>query len=354
MQDITAQISKMKAPIQQLVGAAGRADKALKSAIEQLKKQASKKQAQASKGKKSESHTTALYDQGVSLASQIVRVALGGKVDASTPFIMDCSALVSSFMAEGKASQQAVASFKVSFDEGRKTTKGLRVSKALDTSVSDKSVQELQEGISKIFEPTKALVDRAVLEKAEKLKAYMQPSLFGIDASYDRVSAEALGLATGRLCLEGTRCIVTTDMLQLHGFMERKGIVGHISVSKMSGFFKAMHPSMLSEYQKECTLWTSTLSTGDFLYTPYGFVQGELVSQASLGVRWPLVCTMNAHVSAVIGAKKRKEELDRVLSGACAPDQATKLKAEAEAMEALIPLIGKLVFQTVQNTEAQP
>ena len=62
---------------------------------------------------------------------------------------------------------------------------------------------------------------------------------------------------------------------------------------------------MLAEFTKECSLWTCTVSAGDFLYTPYGFLQAELVSQPTLGIRAPLICKESSHGNAVVAATKR-------------------------------------------------
>ena len=155
-------------------------------------------------------------------------------MNASKSFLMDCSSVVSTLKEDGKLTQQQAASFKVTFDEDRKKTKGIRVSLRLEAT-GDNSVQEMTGAIYQIFEPAKALAD--LTTSPERLKPSLVASFFGVDAGYDKVSAESFGLATGRLCLEGTRRVVATEMMQLSGFMERKGIAGPIPAAKMTSFF---------------------------------------------------------------------------------------------------------------------
>ena len=294
----------------QLLGNGLKAEKTLKTAVEQLKKAAEKKQEKASKAKKANaSPSIPIFDQGASMATQVEKLAAGAKVNASKPFLMDCSSVVSTLKEDGKLTQQQAASFKVTFDEDRKKAKGIRVSLRLEAT-DDKSVQEMTGAIYQIFEPVKALAD--LTTSPECLKPSLVASFFGVDAGYDKVSAESFGLATGRLCLEGTRCVVATEMMQLSGFMERKGIAGPIPAAKMTSFFKATNPAMLAEFTTECSLWTCTVSAGDFLYTPYGFLQAELVSQPTLGIRVPLICKESSHGNAVVAATKRMEEMDRL------------------------------------------
>lgn len=335
---MTQELADLKNPISQLLAAGSKAEKALKAAVEQLRKQAEKKQSAASKPKKgttTQPPTAPLFDMGASAATAIDRIAMGAAVNASKPFVVDCSALVSAFLQEGSVCKQQVGAFEASFNTARKTSPGTRVSKLLETNPQ---LTEMIEKAHAIFNPAQGLVEGSVFPEDFK-KQHMLPSLFGIDASYDRVSAEALGMATGRLCLQGTRVVVMTEMMQLQGFMERKGIQ-NITVAKLSAFFKGMHGPMITEYKKECSLWFSTVAAGDFLYTPYGFLLGELVSQPSLGVRLPLVCKSTANPNAVMALTKRKEEADRLVSASSASgEEQPKQKLEAAALQILLSAV---------------
>ena len=251
-QEISASITALRAPLVQLLGNANKAEKSLKSAVDQSKKLAEKKQAAASKGKKA-NPTTALFDQGCSAACQLERVATGAKVDVSKPFSLDGSSLVSAFMQDGTQSKEMVNAFEASFDENRKTNKGIRVSKALEGG--EQKVKDLVQSLVDVFAASGGLPASGTMDG--KLQGAIVPSLFGIDASYDKASAESYGLATLRLTVSGSRTLVLTEMMQLHGFMERKGIAAPIAIPKMSTFFKGMNAGMLAEYAKECTLWSS-------------------------------------------------------------------------------------------------
>ncbi|CAK9001116.1 unnamed protein product [Durusdinium trenchii] len=332
--EVTAEIVAIRAPMTQLLAATSRADKAVKSAVEQLKKQTAKQQADASKPKKPAGQAAAqvpVFDQGVAGATAVQRVAADCSFDMSKPFSLDCSSWVSELMKDGAKCRQCVDSFRDSFNDARKKSKGARVSKAVEDS---EVLAALQSKVDDLFLKSGRVVARDSMTK--QLQDALQVSLFGIDASYDKVSGEFLGCAVARLSVEGTRTVVMTEVLQLQGFMQRKGIAGLITLAKMSAFFRAMNVAMIQDYQKECVLWSCTMGPGDFLYVPYGFVQAELVQQPTVGVRVPLVCKHSAHENSSLCLSKRKADCERQLAekgdsggaSAAAGVDAAKLKQE--------------------------
>ena len=234
-------------------------------------------------------------------------------------------------MKDGAKCRQCVDSFRDSFNDARKKSKGARVSKAVEDS---EVLAALQSKVDDLFLKSGRVVARDSMTK--QLQDALQVSLFGIDASYDKVSGEFLGCAVARLSVEGTRTVVMTEVLQLQGFMQRKGIAGLITLAKMSAFFRAMNVAMIQDYQKECVLWSCTMGPGDFLYVPYGFVQAELVQQPTVGVRVPLVCKHSAHENSSLCLSKRKADCERQLAekgdsggaSAAAGVDAAKLKQE--------------------------
>ena len=68
-EEVTEQLTKHRAPMTQLLGNGLKAEKTLKTAVEQLKKAAEKKQEKASKAKKANaSPSIPIFDQGASMA----------------------------------------------------------------------------------------------------------------------------------------------------------------------------------------------------------------------------------------------------------------------------------------------
>ena len=102
-----------------------------------------------------------------------------------------------------------------------------------------------------------------------------------------------------------------------------------------------MNPAMLAEFTKECSLWTCTVSAGDFLYTPYGFLQAELVSQPTLGIRVPLICKESSHGNAVVAATKRMEEMDRLRGTTTNGEGRIKIAKELEVLKAMLDTMNK-------------
>ncbi|CAE7317742.1 unnamed protein product, partial [Symbiodinium sp. CCMP2592] len=285
VKEVTASITTLRAPIAELLSLTARAEKFLKSAIESLKKQEQKKLAEARKPKKVENPTVALFDTGAEKAESIPRRSPDEVLqqrDLARPFILRLDEAVSHAMKELSGTRVQIDQFQESFDQARAKQKGIRMSKAMEMG-GDQSRAELMNKVAEIFKSTQGMVPRKTMSTS--LLKYMDMSIFGVDVNYDKVSAEGLSVATGRLCLRGTRAVVMTEMLQLQGFMTRKGIGGVMSVQRMSVFLRSMNAQLLNEYASVCTLWAATVADGDFLYTPYGFVQGELVTQATIGIR---------------------------------------------------------------------
>ena len=303
----------------QLMAAALRAEKSIKGAQDQLKKAAAKREADARKPKATgqkpgeEGFTSALFDQGVAAAEQMVRVQLAElkagalELDYSKPFVICANEWVADARKDQSSFCLAMNEFKSAFDEARKAKKGIRVSKPADPSLMTSF--EFKGLLSDALKKSKT--GGCVPEESmpEELKPLMVGSLFGIDAGYDRVSGETLGLPAVRLTLEGTRQVVVTEILQLVGFMTAKQVSGKMDVVRCSSFFKCLSASMISEYKAQCNLYASTLSPGDAIYVPCGSLCAELVSASTVGLRCPIMVPLKVHKNSSASIKKRIADL---------------------------------------------
>ena len=250
-----------------------RAEKSIKRAQDQLKKAAAKREADARKPKATgqkpgeEGFTSALFDQGVAAAEKMVRVQLAEskagalELDYSKPFVICANEWVADARKDQSSFCLAMNEFKSAFDEARKAKKGIRVSKPADPSLMTSF--EFKGLLSDALKKSKT--GGCVPEESmpEELKPLMVGSFFGIDAGYDRVSGETLGLPAVRLTLEGTRQVVVTEILQLVGLMTANQVSGKMDVVRCSSFFKCLSASMISEYKAQCNLYASTLSPGE-------------------------------------------------------------------------------------------
>lgn len=239
---------------------------------------------------------------------------------------------VAELLKDGSETRQNNDSFSDSFDQARGKQKGVRVSKPMD---NNKASTDFLQKVGDLF--GSQVVKAASLP--DTLQKHMNGSFFGIDESYDKVSAEGLNMATGRLTLKGTRCVVVTEMLQLHGYMSRKGVYGSVTVARMSAFLRGMSAALLTEYAEQGTLWARTIQEGEFLFTPFGYIQGELVSKATVGIRVPFLPTGLSHPNALLSAKSRKEEMDRRVSQST--DQKEKATSEQPLLQVMIQYLEK-------------
>lgn len=329
---MTAEIAAIRSPLAQLLAATTRAQKSVKSAVDQLAKREAKQQAAASKAKKADeanNATNPLFDQGAAAAKAIPRVAPGPGVtlEVSKPFCVSAATWVSDFMGDGKSSRKEVDGFKDGFDAARAKSKGTRISKAF---AEDENMKEVTSYIASLFKDSNVMVPAE--NWSDALKSTLVLGMFGIDVGYDKASSEFLGTATCRITLEGTRVVMMTEMLQLHGFMQRKGVTA-ANVGKMSAFFRSMSVSVLQEFQKECTLWTCTVGQGDCLFAPYGFLVAERVQQSTIGIRVPVLCKSSSHDNSLVALKKQADDLARELNeGASLPEAEKKKVAHEKAL----------------------
>ncbi|CAK9074303.1 Putative WD repeat-containing protein C25H1.08c [Durusdinium trenchii] len=330
--EVTAEIAAIRSPLAQLLAATTRAQKSVKSAVDQLAKREAKQQAAASKAKKADeanNATNPLFDQGAAAAKAIPRVAPGPGVtlEVSKPFCVSAATWVSDFMGDGKSSRKEVDGFKDGFDAARAKSKGTRISKAF---AEDENMKEVTSYIASLFKDSNVMVPAE--NWSDALKSTLVLGMFGIDVGYDKASSEFLGTATCRITLEGTRVVMMTEMLQLHGFMQRKGVTA-ANVGKMSAFFRSMSVSVLQEFQKECTLWTCTVGQGDCLFAPYVFLVAERVQQNTIGIRVPVLCKSSSHDNSLVALKKKADDLARELNeGASLPEAEKKKVAHEKAL----------------------
>ena len=311
----------------QLVQAALRAEKSLKGAKDQLKKQQVKLAKEAQKGQPQKTaETVALFDQGVQSAQQILRFShdnVPAELDFSRPWVLSCAAWAGEALAACKAELDA---FKVSFDIGRKDNKGIRASTSLDVTALQFDLRaKLMSALGDAHKA--AFQDTAKMPMVRKQMEGV--SVFGIDHGYDRVSTESAGLPCFRFTLEGCRKVVMTEGLQLLGYMQRKGVSGHISVARQAAFFRNLNAAALAEFVDQCSLYTTTLEAGDLLYLPFGAVQGELVHHVTYGWRLAAAISPKADKNMLTAIRTRQEDLNQIKQSSTAGDEA-KTKAEVE------------------------
>jgi len=317
-----------------LTAAALKAEKSLKGAKDQLRRQQEKVAAQSAKAKAQEKTSTALplFDQGVALAQQVQRFSVDNlpeTLDFSRPWVLSCPAWVGEASAACKPDFE---SFKVAFDIGRKENKGMRASKPISAQEMDFKLQDKLADLLKKYPG--ALRDVTGLPALSKQAAAL--TLFGIDVGYDKVSTESAGLAVFRLTLEGTRRLVLTEGLQLLGYMQRKGVAGTIGVARQGAFFRNMSASALEEFVGECSLYTTTLQGGDLLYIPFGAVLGEQVQQVSYGWRQvaPVSCQVDKNLTTAV--KRRLEQVATAKQASQSQEEQAKLDVELELLREVL------------------
>ncbi|CAE7794880.1 unnamed protein product [Symbiodinium sp. CCMP2592] len=313
IKDITAVLTEARLPLSQLLGACLRAEKSIKGAQDQLKKQRDRRQAEAQKPRPNpaSSDAAALFDQGAAVAEELPRYQLAGLKDAtfnmSAPFVIAAPEWVVQAEAEKGNFKLAMDEFITTFDVTRKQQKGIRVSKVPEHPLEDDSFDMRKLSLQALGHGPE-IRDLPATASAELIKA-MSPSFFGIDAGYDKVSGEYLGLPVLRLTAYGTRKVVLTEMLQLVNFMvNKKGIQGNITVARCSSFFKCMGPQVLKEYKEQSLLFTGTIAKGDVLYLPCGSLCAEYVTEVTVGYRLPVLLNESVIDKNIMATLTRKTE----------------------------------------------
>ncbi|CAK9056979.1 unnamed protein product [Durusdinium trenchii] len=334
-------LTDIKAPLTQLMSQATKAEKSLKTAKDQLRRAAAKA---AAKPQPPGSDALALFDQGAAQAKQIHRVSLDSfkvdDMDFSRPFIVTAPSWIANAMASVQADLDG---FRASFDIGRKEKRGIRASKPVEAP--DQAVFNFLGEVEQLFGGGATLVTSSALSASPSLSKQVVPGLFGIDSTYDKVSAEAAGMSCARLTVEGTRLVVMTQSLQLTGFMQRKGVTGTISTSRQAWFLRSISLPVLAEYVQECELFAATLQAGDLLYCPYGSVQGELVQHCTFGVRIPLVVKSAKDPHAILCVKRRTQEAEaslRTASSSATASGSQEIQQKASQEVALLKEIAAL------------
>ena len=222
----------------------------------------------------------ALFEQGAEIADEIPRYELekiktGESIpDFSSPFALLASAWVGDAEADSSPFKLALDEFAAAFDTARKDYKGVRVSKVPETALEGAGssfdvVARIQELFAKCSH-VKALEATC----SDELTRFMG-SFFAIDALYDKVSGESLGVPAMRFTLRGTRKVLITDALQLVNFMVSKNVQGKINLARCASYFKCMAANVLKEYKLKSLLYTGTIAKGDVLYLPYGALAAE-------------------------------------------------------------------------------
>eukprot|EP00913_Durusdinium_trenchii_P033194 g31076.t1 len=341
-QEVSQQISAARAPITQLLSQANRVEKSLKTGLDKFKKTNEKKAAEMQKAKEAEpAGSLVMFDQGAALATQFQHYKVADITkdedpvlpNFSRPFIIQVNEWSSDAMKEGSPMRIAVDEFGTSFDSMRGQQKGCRASKAI-TASGDFDFASL---VHKLFEKAGVVLPVDALDKP--LQDQMVPTVFGIDKGYDKVSLESGSMACVRYTLSGTRILVVADTMQLVGFMQRKGVSGHITTSRMSSFFRCMSVATLTEFQTQCTLFSATVGPGDLVFLPVGAVVGENAQGVVKGLRLPVVTHGSVDQSIALTFRRRKSELETLKSGAQAEEAKTKMTHEIEVVDALLKAV---------------
>ncbi|CAE7285935.1 unnamed protein product [Symbiodinium sp. CCMP2456] len=334
VKDVSTMLTDYKAPLQQLLQGATKAERSIKAAREQLKRASAKQAAQESKKGQANakaSESPALFDQGVAAAKQIQIFEPGdigsGKIDFKIPFIVRAASIVKDVSAGVESEHDG---FKTSFNIGRANSKGMRASKQIsEAGGGDVFVKKLQD----VFKDSEKLQMQA--GKHDGLKKHMVTSSFGIDVGYDKVSCEPAFMSAFRLTLEGTRTVVMTDWLQLIGFMQRQGVALPIPPVRQAAFLRSMSPEMLKQYVEEASLWTSTLGAGDLIYVPFGFLTGELCTVLTFGLRLPLIVKATADPNLMGSIDKKLTEVEQTLASAKEDAAKARLTIEVSCLREL-------------------
>ena len=340
---MTESISGVRGPIGQLLAAAVRAEKSLKSGQDRAKKLAEKKATDQRKGGQGEAtNSLPLFDQGANAAAEIPRLNLADclkaespvKADLSCPFVVQVNAWCKEAQKEGSPARLQIDEFKTSFDSMRQTQKGARGSKALENGAGRSGDFNFTALVASLLQPTGAHLP--VSEVPGPVQKQMRISIFGVDKGYDKVSTECASMACVRLSLEGTRSVVIGDSLQVVGFMQRKGITGSITTARFTSFFRSMGVAVLKEFLGECTLHAGTIAAGDLLYLPAGAIVAELCQDCVIGLRWPVVARSAADKNMVATFRRRKEEAEQQRAAAEQEEMKARLEAEIELVNGAI------------------
>ena len=341
-QDVSEKLGAIRAPISQLLAGALRAEKALKASVEKAKKMTEKASAKALKAKAADPPTATLplFDQGITHATPILQHKLGDltkaenptALDLTRPFILRVEDWVASALQEKTALRVAVDDFKTQFDLMRAQQKGSRGSKALNLDPADVRFDfGLEAG--KTFRRGSVVNPDALAGCARQ---QIMLSVFGIDAMYDKVSSECAGMACVRFNTVGTRCVMITCAVQLVGYMQRKGVEGVITTSRMSGFFRSLGLSAIADFKASCSLETATVGPGDALYLPPGAIVAELCHTCNIGLRWPIVVHGSVSPSVGLAFQRRHEELEKLKGMADKETLRASLASEAEVVAAIM------------------
>ncbi|CAE7880224.1 unnamed protein product, partial [Symbiodinium necroappetens] len=345
--DVSEKLGAIRAPISQLLAGALRAEKALKASVEKAKKMTEKASAKALKAKAADPPTATLplFDQGITHATPILQHKLGDLIkaenptalDLTRPFIVRVEDWVASALQEKTALRVAVDDFKTQFDLMRAQQKGSRASKALNLDAAAVGFDFGLE-VAKMFKRG-SVVDKDAL--AACLQQQIMLSVFGIDATYDKVSSECAGMACVRFNIAGTRCVMITCAVQLVGYMQRKGVEGIITTSRMSGFFRSLGLSAIADYKASCSLETATVGPGDALYLPPGAIVAELCHTCNIGLRWPIIVHGSASASVGLAFQRRHEELEKLKGMTDKESLKASLASEAEVVAAIVDAMSK-------------
>ena len=346
-QDVSEKLGTIRAPINQLLAGALRAEKALKASVDKAKKLSEKASAKAMKAKVAEPSTATLplFDQGINHATPILQHKLAdltkaespAEPDLSRPFIVRVEDWVASALQEKTALRVAVDDFKTQFDLMRAQQKGSRASKALDLDAADVRFDFGLE-VGKMFKRG-SVVGKDALEACAQQQIIL--SVFGIDATYDKVSSECAGMACVRLNTAGARCVMITCAVQLVGYMQRKGVEGVITTSRMSGFFRSLGISAIADFKASCSLETATVGPGDALYLPPGAIVAELCHTCNIGLRWPIIVHGSVSPSIGLAFQRRQEELEKLKGMTDKESLRASLSSEAAVVAAIMDAMSK-------------
>ena len=267
---------------------------AKKDLQDENKQKEEKQQAKAKQAKAKNAATVPLHDSGASIAKAIpVCVAVNWKPDGSswsTPVIITLPADDDLMKPDSKV-RKGVDMFASKFDKSKKD-KLSRVGDGKPWVADLRAQRPLEFEVQKIVNVyISKLIGAAQVDHTSmspEIQALLQPSAYGVEKNYAVASSEREHLAAFRLGMTGTRSVVMTRTVGLSKFFRSKVSAAEVHPwKKVCAFFHQLKGEDLKDFAKDNELYFATVSKGDLLFVPAGFVVSELVNKDAdfLGIR---------------------------------------------------------------------
>ena len=254
--------------------------------------------AAAAAGQHANLPTPAVFEDAPTLGTEIAILKEGDvdftQVDTQVPFVMtalpdkhkeimgkeDIKNYVAGFMDLFAKQEQVIIKEK----EGRS---GCKLSPTVATMVRDRI---------KAMIPTATLDDALKSAGKDALQPVFAPSLYGIVGSSEAIFGTEREFAPSlRMNSMGNRKVVMAPFYQLVDFMKNQKVqLADFKITQVRDYFKTMSKELLQRYvQFGGKLFHITIDAGSLLYTPPGYLFGDLCGKGStnagfrLGVVFP-------------------------------------------------------------------